>query len=125
MPALVLAQVAAEAGHEVTLVGAQRGIEAQILPRHPFRFHLLPMEPLYRRTWWRNLRWPAIAVRAWWSAGRVLREEQPAIVIGTGGGGGGAGGGGGGAPGGSARPPRAKHVPPSLTRARRGAPRAA
>src|SRR3989475_12684752 len=94
MPALVLAQVAAEAGHEVTLVGAQRGIEAQILPRHPFRFHLLPMEPLYRRTWWRNLRWPAIAVRAWRSAGRVLREEQPAIVIGTGGGSAGAGRGG-------------------------------
>src|SRR2546427_13219556 len=85
MPALVLAQVAAEAGHEVTLVGAQRGIEAQILPRHPFRFHLLPMEPLYRRTWWRNLRWPAIAVRAWRSAGRVLREEQPATAIATGG----------------------------------------
>src|SRR3989442_3469311 len=85
MPALVLAQVAAEAGHEVTLVGAQRGIEAQILPRHPFRFHLLPMEPLYRRTWWRNLRWPVIAVHAWRSASRVLREENPAIVIGTGG----------------------------------------
>src|SRR2546429_8166484 len=105
MPALVLAQVAAEAGHEVTLVGAQRGIEAQILPRHPFRFHLLPMEPLYRRTWWRNLRWPAIAVRAWRSAGRVLREEQPAIGIGTGGGAGGARGGAARAPGG--RPPPA------------------
>ena len=85
MPALVLAQVAAAAGHDVTLVGAERGIEAQILPRYPFHFHLLPMEPLYRRTWWRNFRWPVIAVHAWRSAGRVLREEQPAIVIGTGG----------------------------------------
>src|SRR5213596_1317716 len=85
MPALVLAQVAAEAGHEVTLVGAQRGIEAQILPGHPFRFHLLPMEPLYRREWWRNARWPLIAVQAWRAAGQVLREERPAIVIGTGG----------------------------------------
>src|SRR2546428_9460272 len=108
MPALVLAQVAAEAGHEVTLVGAQRGIEAQILPRHPFRFHLLPMEPLYRRTWWRNLRWPAIAVRAWRSAGRVLREEQPAIVIGTGGDGAGAGRGGG--------PPPGRSPPPAGTK---------
>jgi UDP-N-acetylglucosamine--N-acetylmuramyl-(pentapeptide) pyrophosphoryl-undecaprenol N-acetylglucosamine transferase len=62
-----------------------RGIEAQILPNHPFRFHLLPMEPIYRRAWWRNLRWPAIAVRAWRAAGQVLRDEQPAIVIGTGG----------------------------------------
>ena len=85
MPALALARVATEQGHEVVLVGAERGIEAQILPRHPFRFHLLPMEPIYRRAWWRNLRWPLIAVRAWRAAGQVLRDERPAIVIGTGG----------------------------------------
>lgn len=87
MPALALAQAAAEAGPDVepVLVGAQRGIETQILPAHPFRFHLLPMEPLYRRAWWRNVRWPAIALRAWRAAGRVLVTEQPAIVVGTGG----------------------------------------
>src|SRR5258705_2430293 len=85
MPALALARVAADQGHEVVLVGAERGIEAQILPHHPFRFHLLPMEPIYRRQWWRNLRWPVIAVRAWRAAGQVLRDEQPAVVIGTGG----------------------------------------
>jgi len=85
MPALALAGAAADAGHEPVLVGAARGIEAQILPRHPFRFHLLPMEPLYRHSWWRNLRWPVIAVRAWRAAGRVLAAERPAIVIGTGG----------------------------------------
>src|SRR3989441_9587735 len=85
MPALALARVAADQGHDVVLVGASRGIEAQILPRHPFRFHLLPMEPIYRRAWWRNLRWPLIAARAWRTAGRVLEDERPAIVIGTGG----------------------------------------
>ena len=85
MPALALARVAADQGHDVVLVGASRGIEAQILPRHPFRFHLLPMEPIYRRAWWRNLRWPLIAARAWRTAGRVLKDERPAIVIGTGG----------------------------------------
>src|SRR6266540_1628676 len=85
MPALALARVAADLGHDVVLVGAARGIEAQILPRHLFRFHLLPMEPFYRRAWWRNLRWPVIAVRAWRAAGRVLTAERPAIVIGTGG----------------------------------------
>src|SRR5256886_17415716 len=110
MPALVLAQVAAAAGHDVTLVGAERGIEAQILPRYPFHFHLLPMEPLYRRTWWRNFRWPVIAVHAWRSAGRVLREEQPAIVIGTGGDAAGAGGVGAPPAGGSAPPPKGKAV---------------
>jgi len=85
MPALALARVAVDQGHDVVLVGAERGIEAQILPHHPFRFHLLPMEPIYRRTWWRNLCWPVIAVRAWRAAGQVLRDERPAIVIGTGG----------------------------------------
>jgi UDP-N-acetylglucosamine--N-acetylmuramyl-(pentapeptide) pyrophosphoryl-undecaprenol N-acetylglucosamine transferase len=85
MPALALARAAADAGHEPVLVGAERGLEAQILPRHPFPFHLLPMEPLYRRSWWRNWRWPVIAVRAWRAAGRVLTRERPAIVIGTGG----------------------------------------
>src|SRR3989454_3786304 len=85
MPALALARVAADHGHDVVLVGASRGIEAQILPRHPFPFHLLPMEPLYRNAWWRNWRWPLIAVRAWRAAGRVLARERPAIVIGTGG----------------------------------------
>ena len=85
MPALALARVAADLGHEVVLVGAARGIESQILPRHPFPFHLLPMEPLYRRAWWRNARWPLIAVRAWRAAARVLHDEKPAIVIGTGG----------------------------------------
>ena len=85
MPALALARAAADAGHEPVLVGAARGLEAQILPHHPFPFHLLPMEPLYRHAWWRNLRWPVIAVRAWRAAGRVLAHERPAIVIGTGG----------------------------------------
>ena len=85
MPALALARAAADAGHEPVLVGAERGLEAQLLPRQPFRFHLLPIEPLYRRAWWRNWRWPVIAVRAWRAAGRVLAQERPAIVVGTGG----------------------------------------
>src|SRR6266480_5325574 len=54
MPALALAQALRDAGKgiEPVLVGAERGIEAQVLPRYPFRHHLLPMEPIYRRTWW-------------------------------------------------------------------------
>jgi UDP-N-acetylglucosamine--N-acetylmuramyl-(pentapeptide) pyrophosphoryl-undecaprenol N-acetylglucosamine transferase len=85
MPALALAKVATDLGHGVSLVGAQRGIEARILPRHPFRFHLLPIEPLYRRQWWRNVFLPLMWFRATRATDRVLRDEQPAIVIGTGG----------------------------------------
>jgi UDP-N-acetylglucosamine--N-acetylmuramyl-(pentapeptide) pyrophosphoryl-undecaprenol N-acetylglucosamine transferase len=87
MPALAIAAALAEsgAGVEPVLVGARRGVEATLLPRRPFRFHLLPAEPLYRRAWWRNVRW---ALAAWpLAAGcrRVLRAERPAVVVGTGG----------------------------------------
>jgi UDP-N-acetylglucosamine--N-acetylmuramyl-(pentapeptide) pyrophosphoryl-undecaprenol N-acetylglucosamine transferase len=85
MPALALARAAAEAGHEPVLVGAARGIEAQILPSHPFRYYLLPLEPIYRRTWWRNLRWPLTLWRVWRAAVRMLAVERPSLAIGTGG----------------------------------------
>ncbi len=87
MPALALAQAlaAARADVEPVLVGAERGIEAQLLPRYPFRYALLPIEPIYRSRWWKNLRWPLIAGQVWRSVGRVLDAERPALVIGTGG----------------------------------------
>src|SRR2546428_12696180 len=87
MPALALAQALHDAGRgiEPVLVGAERGIEAEVLSRYRFRHHLLPMEPIYRRTWWKNLRWPLIVGRAWRAVGRVLETERPVIVIGTGG----------------------------------------
>jgi UDP-N-acetylglucosamine--N-acetylmuramyl-(pentapeptide) pyrophosphoryl-undecaprenol N-acetylglucosamine transferase len=85
MPALALARAAADAGHEPVLVGATRGIEAQILPSHPFRYYLLPLEPIYRRAWWRNLRWPLTLWRVWRAAVRMLDVERPALAIGTGG----------------------------------------
>src|SRR5256885_789765 len=87
MPALALAQALRDAGKgiEPVRVGAERGIEAEVLPGYPFRHHLLPIEPLYRRTWWNNVRWLLIVGRAWRGVGRVLAAEQPAIVIGTGG----------------------------------------
>src|SRR2546428_4077665 len=87
MPALALAQALHDAGWGIgpVLVGAERGIEAEVLPRYPFRHQLLPMEPIYRRTWWKNLRWPLIVGRAWRAVGRVLETERPVIVIGTGG----------------------------------------
>jgi len=87
MPALALAQVLREARPDINpvLVGAVRGIDGQVLERYPYRYHLLPFEPLYRRAWWRNLRWPVVLARVWRATGRLLDAEQPAIVIGTGG----------------------------------------
>ncbi len=87
MPALALADAirALRPDVEPVLVGAVRGIEAAILPTRPYRFHLLPVEPVYRRQWWRNLRWPVLAPGLWRACRRVLRAESPRLVIGTGG----------------------------------------
>src|SRR5574341_293619 len=87
MPALALAAAIRELdrGVEAVLVGAKRGVEATLLPRRPFRFHLLSAEPLHRRAWWRNARWPLAAARLALECRRVLRMERPAVVVGTGG----------------------------------------
>jgi UDP-N-acetylglucosamine--N-acetylmuramyl-(pentapeptide) pyrophosphoryl-undecaprenol N-acetylglucosamine transferase len=87
MPALAIAQTLTEIAPEVepVLVGAVRGVEAQLLPTRPFRYHLLPSEPIYRRTWWKNVRWPLIAGRLLRHVDRVFAEENPVAVLGTGG----------------------------------------
>lgn len=87
MPALALADALRSARPEVepVLVGAERGVEATILPQRPYRFHLLPAEPIYRRTWWRNARWPFLVPRLWRATRRVLTAEAPRLVVGTGG----------------------------------------
>jgi UDP-N-acetylglucosamine--N-acetylmuramyl-(pentapeptide) pyrophosphoryl-undecaprenol N-acetylglucosamine transferase len=86
-PALAIA-AALEAhgqGLEPVLVGAVRGVEARILPTRDYRYHLLPSEPIYRRQWWKNLRWPLLAGSLLRGVDELLRAERPAAVLGTGG----------------------------------------
>jgi UDP-N-acetylglucosamine--N-acetylmuramyl-(pentapeptide) pyrophosphoryl-undecaprenol N-acetylglucosamine transferase len=87
MPALALATQlrATNPDLEPFLVGAERGVEAQVLPTRDFRYALLPMEPIYRRTWWRNARWPLVLGRLTSRLRQLFREEQPVAVLGTGG----------------------------------------
>ena len=87
MPALALADELHRRAEyvEAVIVGADRGIEAALLPARGCRFALLPAEPLYRRQWWRNFRWPVLAWRLLRRAGALLDREAPAAVIGTGG----------------------------------------
>ena len=86
-PALAIAAAidALAEGFEPVLVGAMRGVEATILPTRDYRYHLLPMEPIYRRAWWKNLRWPLLAGRLLRGVDELLRAERPAAVLGTGG----------------------------------------
>lgn len=87
MPALAIAAALREARPDLepVLLGARRGIEADLLPTRNFRFHLLPFEPVYRRQWWRNAGLPVMAVRVLTGLRRILAEEQPVAVLGTGG----------------------------------------
>jgi UDP-N-acetylglucosamine--N-acetylmuramyl-(pentapeptide) pyrophosphoryl-undecaprenol N-acetylglucosamine transferase len=87
MPALAIAAAirAANPAARVVLVGAVRGVEASLLPTRGFPYHLLPAEPIYRRQWWRNLRWPFLALRLMREVRQLLQRERPALVIGTGG----------------------------------------
>jgi UDP-N-acetylglucosamine--N-acetylmuramyl-(pentapeptide) pyrophosphoryl-undecaprenol N-acetylglucosamine transferase len=87
MPALAIADALQQhaPGIEPVLVGATRGVEAQVLPSRDFRFYLLPTEPIYRRAWWKNVRWPFVAGRLLKEVGRVIESERPSVVLGTGG----------------------------------------
>jgi UDP-N-acetylglucosamine--N-acetylmuramyl-(pentapeptide) pyrophosphoryl-undecaprenol N-acetylglucosamine transferase len=87
MPALAIAE-AIRRHHpdwRVVLVGATRGVEASLLPTRTFPYELLPAEPIYRRQWWKNFRWPLVGMRLLRAVDRLLDRMRPALVIGTGG----------------------------------------
>jgi UDP-N-acetylglucosamine--N-acetylmuramyl-(pentapeptide) pyrophosphoryl-undecaprenol N-acetylglucosamine transferase len=87
MPAFAIATRLRERRPDIepVLIGSERGIESQLLPTRDFRYHLLPVEPIYRRQWWKNLRWPLVAIRLLSRLSALFEEEQPIAVIGTGG----------------------------------------
>lgn len=87
MPALAIAAALRELRSDVqpVLVGALRGVESEILPQREFRYHLLPAEPIHRRAWWRNARWPFLLPRLLGRCREVLQRERPVFVVGTGG----------------------------------------
>jgi UDP-N-acetylglucosamine--N-acetylmuramyl-(pentapeptide) pyrophosphoryl-undecaprenol N-acetylglucosamine transferase len=86
-PALAIAEAMVQAapGVEPYFVGAVRGVEARVLPSRPYRYTLLPLEPIYRRQWWKNAGLPFALWRSLSGIGEVLRRERPVLVVGTGG----------------------------------------
>ncbi len=87
MSALAIAARVREVTSDVepVLVGAERGVEASVLPSRDFRYHLLPTLPLYRAQWWKNLAWPLLLPRLLVGLRRLFEAERPAAVLGTGG----------------------------------------
>lgn len=86
-PGLAIARALVRARPSIApyFVGAQRGIERDVLPKTEFPYLLLDLHPLYRRDFWNNWRTLLGAVGAWRRIGRMVREERPALVVGTGG----------------------------------------
>lgn len=66
-------------------VGALRGIEREVLPGTEFPHLLLDLHPLYRPAVWNNWKTLRGAITSWRRIGRLVREEPPAMVVGTGG----------------------------------------
>jgi UDP-N-acetylglucosamine--N-acetylmuramyl-(pentapeptide) pyrophosphoryl-undecaprenol N-acetylglucosamine transferase len=87
MPALAIADEMVRLDPSVTpfFVGSRRGLEASVLPQRPWRYELLPLEPIWRRRWWRNARLPFAVLRSLARVRAILRRERPALVVGTGG----------------------------------------
>ena len=70
---------------EPFFIGARRGVERDVLPTTGYPHLLLDLHPLYRSAVWNNWRTVAGLVTAWRSIGELVRQERPALVVGTGG----------------------------------------
>jgi UDP-N-acetylglucosamine--N-acetylmuramyl-(pentapeptide) pyrophosphoryl-undecaprenol N-acetylglucosamine transferase len=86
-PGLAIARAVVSARPTVRpfFVGALRGLERTVLPTTEFPHALLDLHPLYRPAIWNNWKTAIGAVTAWRRIGAIVREERPALVLGTGG----------------------------------------
>ncbi len=86
-PGLAIARALTRLRPEVQpfFVGAQRGIEREVLPTTGFPHLLLDLHPLYRPQVWKNWRTLRGAMASWSRLDAAARERPPALVVGTGG----------------------------------------
>ncbi|MGI9646479.1 MAG: UDP-N-acetylglucosamine--N-acetylmuramyl-(pentapeptide) pyrophosphoryl-undecaprenol N-acetylglucosamine transferase [Ilumatobacteraceae bacterium] len=88
LPALSVAEALVAAGHdpaEIHYVGAQRGIETELLPPTPFDHTFLDVVGFQRQMTRRNLAFAPKMARSTRAALRLLRELQPQVVVSVGG----------------------------------------
>lgn len=86
-PGLAIARALVARRSEVRpfFVGAERGIEREILPTTEFPHRLLDLHPLYRPALWRNWRTAAGALAGWRALSHEARVRPPHLIVGTGG----------------------------------------
>jgi UDP-N-acetylglucosamine--N-acetylmuramyl-(pentapeptide) pyrophosphoryl-undecaprenol N-acetylglucosamine transferase len=83
--AIARALVALRPEVEPFFVGAQRGIEREVLPNTEFPYVLLSLHPLHRKSPWKNWRTFVSAITVWRRLGKLFKSERPVLVVGTGG----------------------------------------
>ena len=88
LPALAIAEALQDAGHpaaSIYYVGAQRGIETDLLPRSPYPHTFLDVVGFQRSLSRRNLGFAPKLVRATRQALKLLRRLRPQVVVSVGG----------------------------------------
>jgi UDP-N-acetylglucosamine--N-acetylmuramyl-(pentapeptide) pyrophosphoryl-undecaprenol N-acetylglucosamine transferase len=72
-------------GAEILFVGAERGIEARLVPQEGFPLRFLPAGSIKGIGWGARLRSLVSTVKGIIGAKRILKDFQPSVVIGVGG----------------------------------------
>ncbi len=72
-------------GSDVLFVGAERGVEARIVPREGFPLRTLPLGGIKGMGWWSRIKNLLAALSGLLKARRILAEFRPDVVIGVGG----------------------------------------
>lgn len=85
LPALAIATELQDRGHDVHLVGSERGIETRLVPEAGFDLTVLPGRGIARRLTLDNVGAVIGLVRAFVSAVRLVRRHRPAAVVAVGG----------------------------------------
>lgn len=86
-PGLAIARALVSLRPEVRpyFIGAQRGIERDVLPQSEFPYSLFDLHPIYRPRLWLNYKTVIGAARSWGAMSALGRDQQPRVVVGTGG----------------------------------------
>ncbi len=85
IPALAVAEVLRQRGHETVWLGTRRGLEARLVPAAGIPMEWLPVEGLRGTGLARKLRAPWRLGRALLAAHGALRRHRPGVVLGMGG----------------------------------------
>lgn len=84
-PALAVAELLRQRGHEVAWMGTPAGLEARVVPEHDFALELVRVQGLRSSGFRRLVAAPLSLLRALWQAVTVIRRRRPDVVLGMGG----------------------------------------